>query len=248
MSLNSRLSIAKQYRRVIQDLVNWGFEVSPNGERTHETRGSGFFEIRDGAALSREGFNVDLARVEMLSILAGQTDREALCKVIEPEIYLKYFSNRNVEYAEFLGDSLWRLIDILRFDPSSRRAVAYIGCNGLFQEDMPCTMSYQLQIRAGVLMGTVNMRSWDIYRGVPYDIYMWSGITETIRRILSKDMPRVTESFVDFSTPSLHLYEKDKDMIYLCDPRDIDVDLEGLDFKSRSSVQRTSRELLEEMR
>lgn len=68
------------------------------------------------------------------------------------------------------GDSIrarHRLIDILKADPTSRRAVAVIS-------DETCFTSYQILIRDNKLQLLLNARSVHLIQGLPLDVLFWA--------------------------------------------------------------------------
>lgn len=238
--------LGSQYRNAARDLIAWGHRVAPRDVPTYEQLGCTIY-ANSGSAVHRKGFNEDLARVEMLSILAGGTHRKALQSVVKPDVYSAFFKDRNVEYAEHLGDSLWRMLDTLTADPCSRQAIAFVANNELQASELPCTLSYQLMVRGEGLQGFVNMRSWDLYRGVPYDIYMWSGISTVMQVMLSERIRPLPHQTTSFYTSSLHLYDEDEEAVKNCEPQSFFIDLDYLDVSSVESAKASALAKLEEI-
>lgn len=84
-------------------------------------------------------------------------------------------------YGPPLIKQLSYVVDTLMKDPSSRQAVATIWQpNPSPSKDIPCTVSVQWLIRDSHIHTFVNMRSSDIWLGVPYDIFTFTMLTGAI--------------------------------------------------------------------
>ena len=189
-------------------------EVRPRGLPALE-RSSLELLFSDGAALSRRGFNRNLAAAEGMSILSGTTERAFISRVA-PVAYKNFFKGRtNVEYAERIGDQLDIALEKLSDDPHSRQAIMYIGRSTVADDDPPCTESVQLLLRNGILRLHVNMRSWDLYLGLPYDVAMW----QIVAQALAYHRFGGIRSEVSFYCPAPHFYLRDlqkppRDLMY----------------------------------
>ena len=114
-----------------------------------------------------------------------------------------------------------QIIELLKKDPSSRRAVLNISdpaINRIETKDMQCTIGLQFLVRDGQLEETVYIRSNDIYFGFPYDYIFFVSIGEYIAKELNLELKLYTHH-----ATSLHMYRKDYDKF------DIDVDGISLD-------------------
>ena len=100
------------------------------------------------------------------------------------------------------------IIDMLRKDPNSRRAVMTIydwgDLLGRGKKNTPCTLTMQFMIRDGKLIAIVNMRSNDVIRGLTNDMIVFTMIQEYVARQL--DLPLGTYYH---NAASLHLYAED---------------------------------------
>lgn len=70
------------------------------------------------------------------------------------------------------GDQLERALDLLRRDPTSRRAIIMIAEPGDGRpptRDWPCAVSFQLMVRDGALEAFTTMRSQSALMVLPYD-------------------------------------------------------------------------------
>lgn len=77
----------------------------------------------------------------------------------------------NSNYGHYWRKYLWQVIDALRYDKYSRRAIMnvfHVG-NAPFGKDTPCTLTWQFFIRDNKLDMVVNMRSNDVWYGFSID-------------------------------------------------------------------------------
>ena len=104
------------------------------------------------------------------------------------------------------GKTQWdNLVKELQFNPESRRAVLMI--HNIFEyndKDHPCTLSIQFQIRENKLYATTTMRSNDLWRGFPYDVFFFTSIQIMLAMKLNIEVGEYTH-FVG----NLHLYKED---------------------------------------
>jgi thymidylate synthase len=92
--------------------------------------------------------------------------------------------------------------------PASRRAVIQLFDHADVQSDyrdVPCTCTMQFLVRRGRLQMVVNMRSNDVYKGLPHDVFSFTMIQELVARSLGLQLG----SYVHF-VGSLHLYTDDE--------------------------------------
>lgn len=101
-----------------------------------------------------------------------------------------------------------RVIQLLRKKKDSRQAIIQIfDANDLKgkYKDIPCTCTLQFFLRNNKLSLVVNMRSNDVFLGLPHDVFAFTMIQEYAAAILNCDLGEY-KHFVG----SLHLYEKNK--------------------------------------
>lgn len=104
-----------------------------------------------------------------------------------------------------------KIIELLRKDPNSRRAVINLNTPNekvIETKDEPCTIALQFLIRDDKLHCTGMMRSNDIWFGFPYDVAFFCELQIYIAN-------RLGVGYGDYThfVTSLHLYEKDYDKI-----------------------------------
>ncbi|MGH3931604.1 MAG: thymidylate synthase [Pseudonocardiaceae bacterium] len=106
-------------------------------------------------------------------------------------------------------DQLDQVRCILTRDPDSRQAVIQLfdpeqDTRG--HRDVPCTLNYRFFLRDGRLHMHTTMRSQDLWRGFPYDIFAATILQELLAGWLDVELGDYRH-YVD----SLHLYEKHQD-------------------------------------
>lgn len=101
----------------------------------------------------------------------------------------------------------WRsLVQLLKDDPDSRQAVIQIyrtPTGGVVTRDVPCTLTFQALLRKGRLNAIVNMRSSDVWLGLPYDFFTFSMLQNTLAAHLGVELGPLY-----FNLGSSHLYER----------------------------------------
>lgn len=149
----------------------------------------------------------------------------------------KYRSHGNPEFE--LGEdvySTWNAIDVkeedlytpglrtpwewavlsLRNDKDTRQAIlkfnlpdhAWVG-----NKDFPCTMYGNFHIRDDKLHFSVKMRSNDLMRGLAYDAPWFISLMDKMIDELKDVYPNLTKGHYTHSADSMHIYERDEDVI-----------------------------------
>lgn len=105
-------------------------------------------------------------------------------------------------------DQVEKVIELLKKDPDSRRAVINLNTPNervIETKDEPCTIALQFTIRDEKLHCTAIMRSNDIYLGFPYDVAFFTELQKYIADRLYTDYGFYTHFVV-----SMHLYDRDE--------------------------------------
>lgn len=113
--------------------------------------------------------------------------------------------------SAFNFDQIQTVIDLLRKDPNSRRAVINLNTPNdevIETKDEPCTIALQFLIRDRKLHCTGIMRSNDIWFGFPYDVTFFT----ELQKYIASELHVGYGIYTHFVT-SLHMYEKDEDKI-----------------------------------
>jgi len=163
--------------------------------------------------LLKRGFNPFFAFTEFAWFISGDNSVLPLQKVL-PD-YIEYSDDKislNGAYGyrlrNFFGyDQITRAIDILKSNPASRRVVLQLWSPtdlGLSSNDIPCNTQVMLKIIDGALNITVINRSNDLFKGVPYNIFLFY----MLQVFISRQVGCVVGKQSHF-TDSLHVYDKD---------------------------------------
>lgn len=108
-------------------------------------------------------------------------------------------------------DQLEKVIELLKKDPNSRRAIINLNVPNRFvieTKDELCTIALHFMIRDKKLNCTAMMRSNDIWFGFPYDVVFFTELQKYIAMRLNIDCGTYTH----FST-SIHAYKNQMDKI-----------------------------------
>lgn len=151
---------------------------------TKELLNSGFtlLDITDNIATARTGYS--------LPYMLGEL---ALC------------------FNRYGFDQVAQVIDTLKRDPYSRRAVINFNVPNperFETKDEICTIALVFELRGGKLDCTGIMRSNDVWLGTPYDVVFFTELQKHIANELCVAYGKYTHFAV-----SLHAYEKDIDRI-----------------------------------
>lgn len=156
--------------------------------------------------------NVFAQIAETMWVLSGRNDIEWL------SAYLPRAKNYSDDGETWRGgygprirnwhgiDQLERVVEILRDDPMSRRAVISIYDPSIDIEggkDVPCNDFLQFQIRGNLLHLTVTVRSNDLMWGWSgINAFEWSTLQEIVASLLDVEVGHLV-----FNIGNLHLYE-----------------------------------------
>lgn len=154
--------------------------------------------------------------------LLWYNSRNNTAKAIEPfSKFWKFIANEdgtvNSNYGHCIHDKFsydqWNFVkDILRENPSSRQAIIHIKEPRDLRvdptKDVNCTMTLQFLIRNNALHLIVNMRSNDVWLGLPYDVFNFTCMQIQMAMELGVDI-----GIYYHNAGSLHLYKKDLDKL-----------------------------------
>ncbi|WP_018984318.1 thymidylate synthase [Salinimonas chungwhensis] len=161
---------------------------------------------------------------ELTWYLSGSEDAE----------HMIYYLSRYRNYAELDGtvggaygprligqsdsvNQIENIISILEHKPSSRQAVIQIfDKHDLVnkKKDIPCTQTLQFILRENCLELIATMRSNDVFRGLPHDIFCFTMLQELVASELSSRLNRKIKlgSYKHF-VGSFHVYDEDSGLI-----------------------------------
>jgi len=106
------------------------------------------------------------------------------------------------------NDQIANVIKLLKERKTSRRAVIQLfdaGDIAGHHTGIPCTCTLQLMVRNGRLIMFTNMRSNDVFIGLPYDVFAFTMLQEIFARTLDVEVGAYKHA-----VGSLHLYDKNK--------------------------------------
>lgn len=142
----------------------------------------------------------------------------------------KQFTNDGIfhgAYGQRVYGQLSEVVETLRRDPDSRQAVMTIFNAatdlGRGKNDIPCTLTIQFLIRKDKLNMRVNMRSNDVFLGLPYDLVQFGALQGAIAKALNVEM-----GWYCHTAGSLHMYLRDLDKCADLTAESADYDYEPL--------------------
>lgn len=161
--------------------------------------------------------NTRLAAVEALQLIGG-ADAYNLIVRAAPEYGRVLVDAQDPAYGAYgprVLPQLPHVVHQLRHDPTTRQAVMTIWKvdDLTHRGDKPCTLTLQFLIRDGQLELHTNMRSQDVWLGVPYDVFMFTQLQRTVATTLG-----VRAGAYVHHVTSLHLYEHDLDRSFTLYP------------------------------
>lgn len=122
------------------------------------------------------------------------------------------YGHRLFEHSNAAGltQFSWAMRSLVE-DPNTNKAVMviYHPNDSRPSRDNPCTLSAQLIIRENFLHMIVNMRSQDIWLGLPYDVAFFTVVHEAAFQVLRRDMLQLKLGTYFHNVISLHVYERD---------------------------------------
>lgn len=190
------------YKTLIDCVQETGCDVEVRGFRTKEIL-TARVRFPAGQRIVRKGTNAALGYMELLQLLAGTFDAEAL-KRVAPKANHSLFTPQ-MAYGPRIAPQLPQVLLELQQDPETRQAVIYVGKPFEMPDARPCTETIQFLIRRGELLTVVNMRSWDLVKGLTYDMVMFGGLALAAGAIIG-----VPAGAVLVSAGSAHVYDYDE--------------------------------------
>ncbi len=199
-------SITQVWRNLIGDIFALGSTTTPRGLLTREIINV-TIEVSQGlnniiVSESRD-INYRFMIAEWLWIMGGLNDLSSLARY---NSIMKQFSDDgeilNGAYGPRLSHQ-WEYIErMLKTSLDTRQAVSTIWTPSPEKsKDTPCTISLQWMVRDKLLHCTVNMRSSDVWLGLPYDYFTFSQLTNFLSARIGVPVGSVT-----MNLGSSHLY------------------------------------------
>lgn len=201
------------YGTVLQHVLRNGIERRPRGLLTYDVGHTTLellgpynaLPIGVGRNLSRR-----VAAAEAVQLIGGFADPELLLHASPNfKAFIEPSGLFHGAYGDRIGLQLPLVLDKLRADSSTRQAVIALWDprldNDPGKRDYPCTLSLVFSTSPqGFLELDVTMRSNDVWRGLPYDLFQFSQLQLTVARLLALEPGAYRHH-----THSLHLYADD---------------------------------------
>ena len=205
------------WEHALTSLLDSGVATAPRHDATVERLGV-TYELRN----PRENIIVNNARklnyrfmvAEWLWIAFGRDDVKTIAaynsKITE-------FSDDGISFNGNYGRPIYQqlpyVIHKLATDPMTRQAIIQIyRMPERPTKDIPCTLSMQFLLRNNRLAMLVNMRSSDVWLGLPYDIFNFTRLGEGVAALLRNRLHNQHIRFYNFvlSLASSHLYDRNR--------------------------------------
>jgi len=178
------MSVNSEWQRTLRDLILLGNSTSPREMDTFEILNHSMVipMTRPVLKIKERKLGYKFLHAEAAWICSGSN----LVRELEP--YSNEISRFSDDGIRFFGAYGPKVVDQLSYvtaslerDPYTRQAVMNIWRENPYRtKDVPCTISLQFLIRDKQLHCIANMRSSDIWLGVPYDIFNFSMIAWTV--------------------------------------------------------------------
>lgn len=201
------------WQSLVRSVLKYGTETSPRGQKTTECLG-----IRTCVDMSypvivnaRRKLGYKFMFAEAAWILSGD-NRVATIKPYSKEI--EKFSDDGLHFFGAYGprfvDQIRHVLRALEIDQDSRQALmTFWRPNPPETKDVPCTINLHWMIRDGELHCFADMRSSDVWLGVPYDWFNFSMLTGYLILLLKERTGKKYElGTLYFYAHSQHIYER----------------------------------------
>lgn len=195
------------WKNTLKRLVCFGEPASPRGKQTREIRNVQIdLDLRYPIVCHPlRGLNYRFMVAEWLWIRFGLNELNPLLR-FNPNMS-QYSDDGKILSGAYGPQVIMQMpwvIQKLTEDTSSRQAVLSIWqAMPSASKDIPCTLTLQFFERRGFIHLTVNMRSSDVWLGLPYDIFVFSQLAREVAGTMGLLPGRLT-----MNLGSSHLYEE----------------------------------------
>jgi thymidylate synthase len=202
------------YLEVLSTVFAHGAESKPRGKETCELLNTTVTLTDPHRSLPvniGRDVNTKIAAVEALQLLGGVLHPERMLQASGAFSEFMDGGTFHGGYGQRTRAQLPTAVQRLRDDPESRRALITMWdpLHDLFVEDArdyPCTIALQFLVRDGHLLLHTHMRSNDAWRGLTYDVFVFTQLQLAVAAVLNLPVGEYTHH-----TTSLHIYESDFD-------------------------------------
>lgn len=200
------------WQGLIDNVLTYGLSIDPRNQATKELLGCKTVIDMKFPVLTIK--NRKLGYRFMLAEAAWIMSGDNRVKTIAPfSNAISNFSDDGIlffgAYGPKVRDQLGHVVNSLVEDQASRQAVLTIWReNPRKSKDIPCTISCQFIIRNGMVNTFMNMRSSDVWLGVPYDWFNFSMLSLGILAELNRSgRCNYDLGCLHFYAASQHIYE-----------------------------------------
>ena len=206
------LTVQDAYKRLLDALLTKGDRVGD----TYEIQNC-IVEIEcpqiDSIGFPKRDISFDYANAELEWYWKGSNSCEEIGKHAKMWLRLSDDGKTNnsaygyIIHKKYGYDQLQQVVELLKNDPDSRRAVINISdpkLNKIETHDLQCTIGLQFLVRNHALEMTVYMRSNDVYFGFPYDYIYFMSLMKYVATKLNLPIAKYTHV-----ATSMHMYIKD---------------------------------------
>lgn len=200
------------YRSILAHVLEHGEPRSPRGLNTYDagyttiefTSPYDMLAVGVGRKLSKR-----VAAAEAIQLIGGFSNPELLLSA-SPNFarYVEPYGNFWGAYGRRIGLQLPLVVRKLTEDHDTRQAIITLWDPDLDnmpgKKDYPCTLALGFSISKQQVDLDVTMRSNDVWRGLPYDIFQFTQLQHTVANVLGRHVGRYRHH-----TYSLHLYAED---------------------------------------
>lgn len=212
MQLNGQ-TFRSLYTPLIASLLD-AERVSPRGDPTRELRHVQLILENPRARLMyhpKRKFNLLFAIAETTMLHSTDNSVDAISAF---NAQIKRFSDdgqtMHGSYGARVATLIPEVMGRLTLEPSTRQAVLPIYRAEDFasgSKDIPCTLSLHFLLRNGTLDLHTYMRSNDAIWGLPYDLFSFTCLQESIANSIGAQLGRYVHS-----ATSLHLYDRHREL------------------------------------
>lgn len=201
-------NISEVWYWLLNLLIRDGLDATPRGLPTKEILNM-TLTIKNGLnniiAIPKRDINYRFMVAEWLWILGGIEEVAYLSKY---NSFMKTYSDDGIilrgAYGPRLNPQMPYVVKALE-ERDSRQAVATIWSpSPTTSKDIPCTIALQWFLRDDLLHTTITMRSSDAWKGIPYDYFSFSQITNCLASVIDVEVGSIT-----MNLGSSHLYQED---------------------------------------
>ncbi|WP_334538945.1 thymidylate synthase [Streptomyces stelliscabiei] len=196
-------------------LAKSGEKVSPRGMATREVRDVHLLLTQPRARLlyapPARIVNPAFAVAETVWHLSGSDDpwifdyNARLRQYADDGVLLGAYGPRMRNWGGKV-DQLARVVEILKEDPDSRRALIQLydpAQDAAGHKDVPCTLGFRFHLRDSRLHMATMMRGQDVWIGMPYDVFFYTVLHELVAGWLDAELGEF-----HLHVGSLHIYDE----------------------------------------